>query len=182
LTCASQNPGAANVASWACSAGTCQISQCSVGSANINNSTGDGCECLTDSYSNTCNGAGSVAVPEGSNVTRSGGIETANGSDYFVFSFTNPGGAGAPYHPKVELTNDGAGQFAMSVYSSCGNIAQCQNNETGTGVSVWEQSFNYGSAPTDNTSKQASVVVRVFRKNGDAPTCQLYTVTATNPF
>ena len=51
-------------------------------------------------------------------------------------------------------------------------------------MSVWEQNYNgYVPGPaccSDNTARATSIRVRVYRKNGDTPTCASYTVLATN--
>ncbi|MCC6557471.1 MAG: hypothetical protein IT372_31355 [Polyangiaceae bacterium] len=186
--CASQNPNAANVNSWACTSGACQITACTSGYANINGAPGDGCECATDQYAQNCNASGSTSVPLGGTVTMTGKIETAAGSDWLTFNFSVPG-VGTAYHPKVSLTDSGGGQYAMDVMVNCaGQAAGCSttggaNNESGINVTTWEQSYGYVAGPgccSDSTPRVGSVRVRVYRTNGDPPTCASYTVTGTN--
>jgi hypothetical protein len=86
------------------------------------------------------------------------------------------------WHPKIQLTNNGANQFAMDVRTSCGAVASCSDGGTGSNLTTWEVNYNgYGSAPNDNTAKQSNIYVRVYRKNGDTPTCDKYRVEAINP-
>src|SRR5215217_4442088 len=95
---------------------------------------------------------------------------------------------GVALQKKVQLLDSAGGQYAMDVMVSCKGAAGCAttggaNNENGINVTVWEQTYAYIPGPgccSDNTPRQASVRVRVFRKNGDAPTCAAFTVRATN--
>ena len=187
VMCTAQNPAAGFVATWSC-AGTCSIAACSAGRANIDGATTNGCECATDAYATTCASASTLAVPFGGTVNMTGVVETAAGSDFVRVQFTVPA-VGSAYHPRVQLTNNAGGQYAMSVFSSCGVIATCSTtggaaNENGDQVSTWEQNYNgYVAGPgccSDNTPRVASVIVRVSRRLGDAPTCSPYTVTITN--
>jgi Notch-like protein len=187
--CTTQNPSAQNVQTWACSSGSCGITTCGSGYADIDGAPANGCECVTDAYANSCPVAGSVSVPKGGTVNMTGKVESANGSDFLTFNFT-VAAVGAAYHPKIELTNSGGGQYAMDVLVSCNNAAGCSttggvNNETGVNVNVWEQNYNAytpgAGCCSDNTPRVASVRVRVYRKFANQPTCTNYTVTATNP-
>jgi hypothetical protein len=189
IACSSQNPMAGNVQTWACTSGSCTITTCTAGYANINGAPGDGCECSTDQYAQSCNVAGSISVPLGGNVTMTGKIETANGSDWLTFNFV-PTGVGQPYHPKLTLTDSGGGQYAMDAMATCAGAAGCSttggaNNENGISVTTWEQNYNgYAGGVgccSDNTPRVTSMRIRVYRKFGGAPTCASYTVTATNP-
>ncbi len=188
VTCPAQNPGAGGVSTWTCPIGTCTVTSCQAGRANIDGNAGNGCECLTDTYANTCVAATSTNVAVGVTTTLSGKIETANGSDWVQVTFADRP-IGQPYHPKVELTVNPGGQYAMDVLTSCTTIAACSTtgttpNENGSNVLVWEQFENkYVPGPgccSDNTPHVTSVFVRIYRKFGDAPTCDQYTVTATN--
>lgn len=189
-TCTSQNPNAVFVQSWACNTGACDIVACTSGHADINNADGDGCECVTDAHANQCSAASAVSVPIGGTTTMTGKIESAAGSDYLTFNFTVPS-VGQAYHPRLELTNNAGGQYAMDVLVSCpGTAAGCStfggaNNENGIQVSVWEQNYN-GYTPgagccADNTPRVGQVRVRVYRRFANQPTCDSYTVAATNP-
>jgi hypothetical protein len=188
-TCGAQNPGAGGVSGWTCPIGACIVSGCQAGFANIDGATNNGCECSTDTYATTCATAGAVNVAVGATVNLTGKVETAAGSDWILVTFTDRA-TGQPYHPKIELTTNPGAQYAMDVQSACGTPAACSpvgngiNTESGTGVSLWEQ-FNsaYVAGPgccSDNTAHVTSMFVRVYRKNGDAPQCVSYVVTATN--
>ena len=182
--CTQQNPNAQYVQAWQCGGGACGISLCQAGHADIDGAPGNGCECSSDSYQNDCNLAGSQSVIKGATVTMKGKIESASGSDYLKLAFTAPAMPN-PYHPKVVLADSAGGQYAMDILTDCNTVANGQNNETGKNIDTWEQNYNgyqFGAGCcSDNTTRIASVVVRVYRKFGDAPSCVDYTVTATNP-
>jgi hypothetical protein len=184
--CAAQYPGAANVSSWGCSS-ACQIATCASGYANIDGAIANGCECSTDQYANVCASASTLSVAlgtvAGSPVVMTGGIETAGGSDYVKFTFP-PRAIPGVWHPTIKLANDGSGQFAMDVQSACGTNATCGVG-TGANVNTWEVNYAYTYSPVsgnnDAALKPTTLIVRIYRKNGNAPTCDRYRVEATNP-
>jgi hypothetical protein len=183
--CQNQLPGAGSVSQWTCGGvNGCQIVTCDQGHADINNAPGDGCECATDSWANDCNAVGSVGVALGNSADMAGKVESAAGSDYLRFNFQDRP-IPADYHPQIQLVDSGGGQYAMDVLSDCNTPVAGQNNETGTKVSVWEQNYNgYVLGPgccSDATPHVTSVIVRIYRLNGDAPTCTNYKVTASDP-
>ncbi len=187
--CQSQLPGAGHVQTWACGMATCQISTCGSGYANIDGAPGNGCECAADSYATTCSNASSITVPVGGTATMNGVVESAAGSDFAIFAFSDKP-AGSTFHPKIQITNSAGGQYAMSVLTTCAAPATCNDGGNGASSDVWEMTYDsvapgtYQPGPgccSDNDAHQINLIVRVFRKNGDAPTCTPYTITATNP-
>ncbi len=180
-SCPSQLPSAGNVADWACD-GACVIVSCNSLTADIDHVNSNGCECTgLDAYGDTCGAAATYSVAAGATVTRTGRIETASGEDWLRFNFT-PRAAPGNYHPKVQLTSNGGGQFAMEVRTSCTTVATCGTG-TGSSVTTWEGNWTYTAGAgccTDNTPKVTSVWVHITRTNGTA-TCTAYTVVATNP-
>ena len=187
--CQSQLPNAGHVQNWACGMATCQITSCGSGYANIDGAPGNGCECAADAYATSCANATSITVPIGGTSTMSGVVESANGSDFAVFAFSDKP-VGSAFHPKIQLTNSAGGQYAMTVLTSCAVPATCNDGGNGSSADVWEATFDsaapgtYQPGPgccTDNDPHPINMIVRVFRKNGDAPTCSPYTITATNP-
>jgi len=187
--CTTQNPNAQFVQGWSCTGGACGILTCQSGHADIDQAQGNGCECVTDAYQNQCNLAGTVSVPAGGTVNMTGKIESAAGKDFLTFNFTVPA-VGAPYHPKIQMTDSAGGQYAMDVLKDCANAAGCSttggvNNENGIQASVWEQNYNGYTAGagccSDDTPRVATVTVRVYRKFANQPTCASYQITATNP-
>lgn len=186
VVCPAENPGAQNVGTWSCT-GQCAIMACASGTSDFNETLADGCECITDNAATQCDASATTTVPIGGNVALSGVVETSGQSDWLTFQFDVPA-AGQPYHPRVELTNNAGGSYAMDVLVDCaGNAAGCSttggaNDETGIAASVWEQNYN-GYTPgagccSDPTPRQSVVRVRVNRTTPAA--CDVYTVTATN--
>jgi hypothetical protein len=187
-TCTAQNPSASFVSTWACIGGACRTAGCALGHADIDGAVGNGCECATDVNATSCGSAGTITVPLSATSNLTGVVETATGSDYVRFNFA-VSSVGAAFHPKVQLVDSAGGQYAMDVLSSCAAVAGCSttggaNNESGTAVSVWEANYNaYTAGPgccSDDTPRVSSVIVRIYRKFANAPTCTRYTVTATN--
>jgi len=185
--CSTQNPMAGGVSTWACTTGNCQISTCAVGKADIDGAAGNGCECSTDQHATSCVAANSLSVPAGAAaVNMLGVVETAMGSDWITFNFIAPAALGVSYKPKVQLVNDGGGQYGMDVMTSCMQLATCNDGGSGTNVSVWELNYAYNQMGnpqgpwSDMDAKITSVKVRVYRKNGTQPTCDQYVVTASN--
>jgi hypothetical protein len=74
----------------------------------------------------------------------------------------------------------------MDVMTNCSSLATCNDGGSGTNITVWELGYVYDQngnpqGPwSDNDPKITSVKVRVYRKNGTPPTCDQYTVTASN--
>jgi hypothetical protein len=187
--CQTQLPGAGHVQTWACGMATCQISTCGTGYANIDGAPGNGCECASDSYATSCVNASSITVPIGGTATMNGVVESAAGSDFAIFAFSDKP-VGSTFHPKIQITNSAGGQYAMDVLSTCATPATCNDSGNGSSADVWETTYDSVAPGTyqpgagccgDNDPHQINLIVRVFRKNGDAPTCQSYTITATNP-
>jgi Putative metal-binding motif len=187
--CISQNANAQNVQNWSCNGGSCAITTCNSGYADIDQAPGNGCECVTDAYQNVCNLAATVSVPKGGTVNMVGKIESASGSDFLTFNFTVPA-VGLAYHPKIELVDSAGGQYAMDVLADCNNAAGCSttggvNNENGIQVNIWEVDYNAyipgAGCCSDDTPRVGSMRVRIYRKFQNTPTCSSYTVTATNP-
>jgi hypothetical protein len=180
--CPGQHPGANQVTGWSCS-GSCVITNCTPGWGDIDGTMTNGCECGgLDSLAKTCGTASQQAVSVGATVDVTGKLESATDADWIRFNFTNRA-APTTYHPRVQLVDDGGGQFAMDVQTSCGTFAQCGDG-TGQNVTTWEMSHTYTAGASccgDGTPHVTTVRVRLYRKNADAATCSSYTVRATNP-
>jgi hypothetical protein len=181
--CTAQNPNAGQVQAWACSSGSCAIAQCKAGYANIDGAPGDGCECASDAYQTSCLAAGTQSVAKGTTVTLQGKVETANGSDYVKLQFA-PTPIGQLYHPKIVLSDNAGQQYAMDVLADCNGVVTGPDHN-GANIDTWEQSYflyqQGAGCCSDNTPRLTSVIVRIYRRNADQPTCTSYTVTATNP-
>jgi len=188
VSCPTENPDASNVASWVCGTGECAIMACATGHTDLDGVADDGCECATDTYASACSASASTAVAVGATVDMQGVVETATGIDWITFTFATPG-AGAAFHPKIELTDSVGGKYKMNVMVDCmGTAAGCSttgtaDNETGVNVTTWEQSYAYvpgGGCCTDPTPRLTTVRINVTRANDDEPGCDIYKVTASN--
>lgn len=181
VSCPAQYPGAQNVASWGCS-DDCIVLGCSGDNGDIDGWVANGCECGgLDTHASACGSAVPRSVSPGSSVSVSGKIDTATGSDWLRFEFANRTPP-ATYHPRVRLTANPGGQFAMSVYTSCTAVATCGDGD-GAGITVWEGTWSYTAGDgccSDTFPHVTRVYVRVSRAAGDAPTCDSYTVEAAN--
>jgi hypothetical protein len=180
--------------SGSCKAGDCTILECQPGHADIDKAISNGCECQTDFWGKSCGARSVFSVPKGTTATNNpvlwtGKIETAIQSKWAQFDFQGAPPPGGLWNPKVQLTNSASGQYAIQIFqqNSCTTFASCQTG-SGNNLDVWEQNYNQynkSGSPTgccsDATPKVTSLIVRVFRKNLDTPTCQSFTVTVTNP-
>ena len=190
VACQGQLPGAGHVQNWMCGMATCQISTCGSGYANIDGASGNGCECASDSYATSCANATTITVPIGGTATMTGVVESANGSDFAVFAFSDKP-VGSAFHPKIQLTNSAGGQYAMDVLDTCATPATCNDGGNGSSSDVWEATYDSvapgtyqpgaGCCQDAISPHPVNMIVRIFRKNGDAPTCVSYTITASNP-
>ncbi len=186
VVCPGQNPLADNVTSWGC-AGMCEINSCSASFADIDALVTNGCECGDlDSFGKSCATATVVTVPTGGTVVVDGKLETASDADYIRFEFESTGGAGSPWHPRIQISV--TTEYLMDALTTGCTEQLCApdgvtNTEDGTPVDVWEQDyFRYtgtGTCCQDDTGRQSVVIVRIYRSGGPA-TCNPYTVTATH--
>jgi hypothetical protein len=116
-----------------------------------------------------------------------GKVETAMGSDWMTFTFIAPTTLGTTYKPRIQLVNNAAGEYAMDVMRDCSSLATCNDGGSGSNTNLWELGYTYNQMGnpqgpwSDMDAKITSVKVRVYRRNGTPPTCNQYTVTATNP-
>lgn len=191
LACYEQLPNAKNVAAWACDLGNCTIGRCVDGTDDLDGNKANGCECTSDAQPAACDMNATTAVNKGQTIAVSGVVQDIGGGDWITFDFqVSP--VGQPYHPKIELTNNAGGLYAMDVLVDCaGTAAGCStsggaNNETGQNATVWEQNYNGylgGTACCSDPTPRADVInVLVRRTSGAVPACEeRYTVTATNP-
>jgi hypothetical protein len=195
--CNASNPMATFVQTWACGSGTCTLSQCVAGHANLDSNIANGCECQTDTYAGACSnvGNGTDVAKGGTPVNVTGFVDPGAGqADWFRFNFSGVPGLGVAYHPKVTLSNDGGGAYKMDVQTDCSTVATCAPdgttyNESANGSAssgmTWEQSFTYQAKAcatpptpcggnnmlgccTDPGPRIATVYVKVYRANANA--------------
>ena len=137
-----------------------------------------------DAYGHNCGAAGVAGnLNVGGTVDVSGQVNES-GDDYFVFNFTDTG-LGNGYFPQVNLINDGGGIYRMQVMTAgCGGNA----NACGGSLQTWGEAYNQYSDSngckaigncSDGIGRVTTTVVRVFNAVGGGPSCNTYTVRAT---
>jgi hypothetical protein len=192
--CMQQYPAAANVASWACSGGNCEISSCQPGFVNANTSPADGCEgttCTSNPSPNTCAGpTASPALSTGSSsYTFTGQLVTANQEAWWAPSFTAPV-PGSSFVPTIQLTLNQGGDYRLDVFYGCAlAYATCPaagaKTGSGTGQNItdkWQMNFTNSvscgvpnGACTNASSVPTNIKVRVTRTKVTNP-CNNFTV------
>jgi hypothetical protein len=144
---------------------------------------------VNDGIPNSCANANQHTVsvaPNGSTTVT--GVVDPNGDDYFEVFFTGVGGPGTPYHPIINLTNTGGGQYTLIVREgSCAAGADC-----GGATNTVEYNYTYpaGTGTTscvttdpskcvDSVPRVTTFFVQVHRLTFPT-TCSQYTVTVSN--
>ena len=188
-SCSTGKLGICAAGTTACSAGAVKCNQNQAPTTETCNALDDNCDgavdinpTINDGIPNTCGAANALTVniaPGGTqDVT---GTVDVKGDDYFLVNFTSVPGVGQYYHPKIDLINNGAGQFIISAENSCGSGAWC-----GIDVSTVEMNFPvnpnncqaFGNC-SDTIPRYSQWVVRVKRTSGP-PNCSTYTVRVSN--
>jgi hypothetical protein len=185
-----------NVLQAVCTSSVCGVSVCDSGYTDFDHSCADGCECkLSAAALTVCSSAQSLF---GGTLTPPGQITTvvstmsppATTTDaYYTLTF---GGntTYATYHPIISISSPN-NEFLMDVWSGCGEsqaMTTCTDNGTGYGTDVlqFEESYspiNAGwavSLAEFDALPALSVVVHVHRRVGVTPTCNSYTINASN--
>jgi hypothetical protein len=180
--CAREHGSPPGVTLWDCS-GTCSITGCTSGTADLDGIISNGCECGgLDTLPASCAATTGTSVGVGSTNIVTGKITTAGESDWIQFNFTDRTPP-LTYAPHVQLSPAGPSDFLMDVQTTCGVNANCADRNS-VGIEVWDREWNYISGPgfpyTNSISHITSVRVRVYRPDGST-SCNSYTVTATNP-
>jgi hypothetical protein len=138
---------------------------------------------IPDGIPNNCaqavNKTVTVAAGAASDVA---GYIDPSGDDWFEVVFSGVGGVGTYYHPKIDLTVNGGGQFKINVFTSCGSAAACsQTNDT------FEMSYpnnpnscqSFGNC-ADNNPHVTTWIVQVTRVSGAPFDCTPYNVHISN--
>ena len=192
LSCPTGKQGVCSTGTTACAAGAVQCNQNTPPSTEICDGLDNNCDGLVDinptiaadTNPNSCGAAGGLAV----NIAPGGlqdvsGYIDAKGDDYFTVNFTSVPGAPNGYHPKIDLINNGGGQFIMDLENSCGSGYWCNADEH-----TVEMTFNQYGDPagcsaigncSDGTPRYTTWIVRVHRTSGSA-NCSTYTVRVSN--
>jgi hypothetical protein len=173
-----------SVTATQCSGSMCSITACAAGAFNLDNVCANGCECHSTGTPSSCGVAfalGTIALG-GAPITYTGNLVPMGQEAYLSVTF---GGTGATnYHPHIRLTNGGS-EFAFDVVASCGATGlSCGEGGTANSTADWEVSFTGmtpgNTAPIPAVGTNGTVYIHVFRRAGQAATCNSYTLTISN--
>jgi hypothetical protein len=195
--CSGNFPQAQFVSTWQCTGGGCQIALCQSSHSDIDNSTGNGCECAGDLYGTACGNSTKVTVAGNTTTSKTGVIDKSNGEAWFAVDWSVPPFSDtdtSTLHFQVELVDDGGGQYQMDALSDCATPASCpiagfdpakQIATNGpTNVGIWEfkavrtAQCNNNKACLDNSTIPKTILFKI-RSNGP-PSCNTYTVAFRN--
>ena len=148
---------------------------------------GSACQCTSTGPPSSCAAAMSLgALQPGQMASASGNIAPAGSQAYVSVTFT--GSASQGYHPQIALTM-GAMEFEFDVMSDCSGTALTCDDEAGSssGTSTWEEYYGDGGdfsnpdafVPIPPSGDDGGVIVRVYRRTGQAATCNKYTLTVS---
>jgi hypothetical protein len=176
-----------NVTATQCTSGTCEVLACASGTYDVDGKCANGCECTTKGTSSSCNaptGLGQLSV--GQVITYTGNLVPAGQEAYLSVTFT--GNANFSYHPRVTLTT-GAGEFECDILDNCaGNLMSCGvEGGSSNGRTAWEEDYTAGDPnnatnfdPIPAVGTNGTVLIHVYRRAGQALTCDNYTLTIGN--
>ena len=158
----------------------------------------DGCECLASTTTATCGNASSLfsgTLQPGQSITPFSSTMAPISVTEAYFTLTFGGNGSTSFHPKITVTSTN-NEFLMDVTASCTGtlLTTCTDNGTkdSSGVLTWETSYSGQTPAGDPTSKtplgvsnfaaipEGQVWIRVYRKTGATPTCNDYTITASD--
>jgi hypothetical protein len=145
------------------------------------------CPCGPMGPPSSCTAAMSLGtLTPGQMASASGNIVPATSQAYVSVTFT--GNTSPGYHPQIALTT-GAMEFAFDVTSDCaGTLLGCDDQtDGGAGLSTWEEYYGDGGdfsnpdafVPIAPSGNDGGVIVRVYRRTGQAATCNQYTLTVS---
>jgi hypothetical protein len=177
-----------NVASVACTGGTCTIASCDPGYIAV---AGPGCDCKDLSGSHLCTSPtneGTIGVGLSASVTSN--MPVSGRDDYYLVNFASLGSTSA--HPHVVFTTNPGGNLRFDVLVNCASVAlSCGEGGSSTGRTDWEVSYIGPSPPADSANPGftpingpsaplglvpgGTVIVHVFRATG-AAVCDSYTI------
>jgi len=173
----------ANVTATACTAGACQVVGCTASHFNVDGVCSNGCECTTTGTSAACAAPSSLGVLNvGQTTTYTGNLVPSGTEAWLVVTFS--GNTNPAYHPHVTMTA-GTGEFAFDIRTDCaGTLVSCGVEGGGAAaVTDWESFVISGTGyynPIPPVGANGTVLIHVFRRVGQALTCNNYTLTISN--
>jgi len=148
---------------------------------------GSACQCSPTGPPSSCAAAMDLGVLQpGQMASATGNIVPVGSQAYVSVTFT--GNATQGYHPQIALTT-GETEFAFDVASDCsGTLLGCDDqSDASSGTSTWEEYYEDGGdftnadafVPIPPSGDDGGVIVRVYRRPGQAASCNQYTLTVS---
>lgn len=190
--------GAADhVTNTQCSGSQCAITSCLGGYQDFDGKCSDGCECLDSTTQANCASAQALfagTLQPGNSISpfSSSMAPLTVTQAYFTLTFGGSvaGTAGMNAHPKINLASPN-NEFLMDITQDCSGTSilgtdACGDNGTNSSKAVlgWEVHFT-GANPGNNNpfpepGAAGQVWIRVYRNPLVTPTCNQYTITASD--
>ncbi len=187
-----------------CTNGACEVSVCDTGYVDFDGQCANGCECKASSTQAACGNAINLfsgTLEPGQSISAfSSTMAPITVTDAY-FTLTFGGNGGTNFHPIITISSTN-NEFVMDVTSNCsGSLLSCADDGSGaTGVTTWETQYGGPLGPSpegDPNSKQPNgttsnfeaiplpgssgqVWIKVYRKTGATPTCDSYTINASD--
>jgi hypothetical protein len=177
--CTNSQCAAANSTNNTCNTSNVCVLNCNAPWVNTNGLFSDGCECLDDTWSNTCGaatGLGTIHRPGlgTTSTSRAGKLPKPGQQDWFVVSFPDSGATS--YHPQITISSDnGMVRFDVLVGSCTAGVA------CGGGDTWWEvQSNGDPNGQTwSPTPAVGTVFIKVYQPTGTVG-CGNYTLSVSD--
>src|SRR5690606_34650640 len=109
-----------NATGEACVGGSCRVTSCTGGYYDQNGTFSDGCECVADTWTDSCATAtnlGSISLG-GTPITRTGNLVPTGDTDWFQVTFN--ASASCSWHPRISVGGSGV---VFRVYTGCSGSA-----------------------------------------------------------
>ncbi len=180
-----------------CVGSTCGIlaGGCAPGYQDFDGKCADGCECLDSTTQGTCTTAFSLfagALTPGNSITPFSSSMAPLSVTQAFFTLTFGSNTSPSYHPLINLSSPG-NEFLMDITQDCSGTAvqdvQCSDNgaNNSKGVVSWEVAFTNNNVPGMDyynpipaVGNGGTVWVRIYRNPAVTPTCNQYTLTASD--
>jgi hypothetical protein len=197
--CETQCGGAGDhVTATTCNNSQCVVTGCQAGFNDFNQVCAGGCECADATVPTVCGNASSLqstalTIGQSSNPVSStmAPAPAQGGPTEAFFTVTFSENTDTRFHPKITLTS-ASGEFVMDVTSSCtGTLLNCVvEGSQSQGITTWEEFYTAGDPasypvtgsafdPIPPPGAGGQVWIKVYRKGGATPTCDEYTLTAS---
>jgi hypothetical protein len=180
-----------------CASSQCQVTSCAGGYQDFDGKCADGCECLDSSTQASCASAQSLfagTLQPGQSITPFSSTMAPLTVTQAYFTLIFGGFANPSVHPKINITSPN-NEFLMDITQDCSGTSEmhdvCGDNgaNTSKAVTTWEVQFPASNNPVPGmdyynpipaVGAGGEVWIRVYRNPLVTPTCNLYTITASD--